>query len=134
MSKLIYALQSKKAEGYIDVCVLVLCALLVIAFAVQALPVFVAKQQLDNFATELAREAEIAGEVGSATRQRERGLRESLGINPTVSWSTHGRIQLNEEFTVTLTLQKNLGLFGGFASFPVTLRAEASGKSEVYWK
>ena len=26
------------------------------------------------------------------------------------------------------------GLFAGFGSFPITLRADATGKSEVYWK
>ena len=27
-----------------------------------------------------------------------------------------------------------IGLFGGFGSFPITLQAQATGKSEVYWK
>ena len=45
-----------------------------------------------------------------------------------------GRIQLNEEVTVTLTHEIDLGLFAGFGSFPITLRADATGKSEVYWK
>jgi hypothetical protein len=31
-------------------------------------------------------------------------------------------------------MDTNIGLFGEFASFPVTLRAQAAGKSEVYWK
>ena len=128
------ALKSKRGEGYIDVCVLVLCAMLVIALAVRVFPVFIAKQQLDTFATELCREAEIVGRVGTETSRREQLLREKTGINPTVSWSRTGRIQLNEEFTVTVTLQTNIGLFGGFGSFPITLRAEADGKSEVYWK
>ena len=57
-------LRSRRGEGYIDVCVLVLCAMLVIALAVQVLPAFIAKQQLDTFATELVREAEIAGRIG----------------------------------------------------------------------
>ena len=39
-------------EGYIDVCVLVVCAMLVLALAVRILPVFVAKQQLDTYAVE----------------------------------------------------------------------------------
>ena len=52
---------SRRGEGYIDVCVLVLCAMLVIALAVKVLPVYVAKQQLDTFAAELVREAEITG-------------------------------------------------------------------------
>jgi hypothetical protein len=128
------ALKSRRGEGYIDVCVLVLCAMLVIALAVRVFPVYIAKQQLDTFAAELCREAEIAGRVGTETSARERLLREKTGIDPTVSWSRTGRIQLNEEVTVTLTLQTDIGLFGGFGSFPVTLRADAGGKSEVYWK
>lgn len=127
-------LRSRRGEGYIDVCVLVLCAMLVIALTVQVLPAFIAKQQLDTFATELVREAEIAGRVGSETNRREQTLREQTGLDPTVQWSDTGRIQLNEEVSVTLTYEIDLGLFAGFGSFPITLRADATGKSEVYWK
>lgn len=127
-------LRSRNGEGYIDVAVLVLCVMLVIAVAVSVLPVFVTKNKLDTYATELCREAEIAGRVGSETTLRGQVLTEKTGLTPNISWSKTGRIQLNEEFTVTLTTQADIGLFGGFGSFPVTLRAEASGKSEVYWK
>jgi len=127
-------LKSKQGEGYIDVAILVLCAMLVIALAVRVFPAYIIKQQVDTFATELVREAEIAGRVGSETTNREILLREKTGITPTVKWSQPGRIQLNEEITVTVTFETNIGLFGGFGSFPVTLRADASGKSEVYWK
>ena len=65
---------------------------------------------------------------------RAAALRESTGLDPVIRWSQTGIIQLNHEVTVTLTLEKDIGLFGGFASFPVTLTAEATGKSEVYWK
>ncbi len=127
-------LKSKQGEGYIDVAILVLCAMLVIALAVRVFPAYIIKQQVDTFATELVREAEIAGRVGSETSNRELLLREKIGITPTVKWSKSGRIQLNEEITVTVTFETNIGLFGGFGSFPVTLRADAAGKSEVYWK
>lgn len=127
-------MKSKRAEGYVDVIVLVLCAVMVLALALKVLPVFVAKQQLDTFATELVREAEVTGRVGSETDRRAAILREKTGIDPDISWSTGGRIQLNGEVTVTLTLQENIGLFGDFGSFPITLRAQAVGKSEVYWK
>lgn len=127
-------LSSRRGAGYIDVCVLVLCAMLVIALAVKVFPVYIAKQQIDTFATELIREAEIAGRVGSETNRREQVLREQTGLNPNISWSRTGRIQLNQEVTVTVTYETNLGLFGGFGSFPITLRSDASGKSEVYWK
>lgn len=127
-------LKCRRGEGYIDVCVLVLCAMLVIALAVQVLPVFIAKNQLDTYATELCREAEISGRVGSETSRRAAVLTEQTGLNPRISWSKTGSIQLGGEITVTLTLEKNIGLFGSFGSFPITLRSQASGKSEVYHK
>ena len=119
-------LLNKKGEGYIDTVVLVLCAMLVIALAVRVYPVYIVKLQLDNFADVLVRSTE--------TSDRERVLNEKTGLYPSVSWSKTGNIQLNEEVTVTLTLERNIGLFGGFGSFPVHLKARASGKSEVYHK
>lgn len=127
-------LKKRPGEGYIDVCVLVVCAMLVIAFALRVLPVFIAKQQLDTYATELVREAEISGRVGSETTLREQVLNERMGITPIVEWSQTGNIQLNHEVTVTVQLNINIGLFGDFGSFPVTLTAQATGKSEAYHK
>lgn len=127
-------LLNERGEGYIDTVVLVLCAMLVITLAVRVYPVYIVKLQLDNFADELVREAEIAGRVGSETSDREQVLNDKTGLHPSVSWSKTGNIQLNEEVTVTLTLERNIGLFGGFGSFPVQLKARASGKSEVYHK
>lgn len=123
----------KPGEGYIDVVVLILCAMLVIGLAVEVMPVYIAKHNLDTYATELVREAEIAGQVGSATSTRASILSERLGITPEVSWSRIGRIQLNEEVTVTCRITMDIG-FGGLGSFPVELVAQATGKSEVYWK
>lgn len=128
------ALKDRRGEGYIDICLLVLVAMLVLALCLKVLPVFVAKQQLDTFATELCREAEISGRVGSETNRRAAVLREKTGIDPDITWSDSGELQLNQEVTVIVTLRMNIGLFDSFGSFPVTLRAQASGKSEVYWK
>ena len=127
-------LRSQRGEGYVDVAVLVLCVMLVLAVAVSVMPVFITKNKLDTYASELCREAEIAGRVGTETTLRAQVLTEQTGLTPNITWSKTGRIQLNEEFTVTLTTQADIGLFGGFGSFPVTLKAEASGKSEVYYK
>ena len=134
LTRLKAKLKDRCGEGYVDVIVLVLCAVLVLALAVKVLPVFIAKQQLDTFATELVREAEISGRVGAEPARRTAVLRERPGLDPAITWSESGRIQLNSEVTVTLTLQTNIGLFGDFGSFPITLRAQATGKSEVYWK
>jgi hypothetical protein len=123
-----------RGEGYIDVVVLILCAMLVVALAVHVLPVYIAKHNLDTYAAELVREAEVAGRVGSETTARAAVLSEKIGIEPHIAWSRTGRVQLNQEVTVTLTYDMQIGLFGGIGSFPVELRAQASGKSEAYWK
>ena len=132
--RLRYILKSQRGEGYVDVIVLVLCAVMVLALAMRVLPVFIQKQQLDTFATELVREAEVSGRVGSETDRRAVILSEQTGLDPEIEWSDGGRIQLNDDITVILTLETNIGLFGEFASFPITLRSQATGKSEVYWK
>lgn len=134
MKKCLKLMQDRKGEGYIDVAVFIICVMLVIALGVKLFPIYITKLQVDNFADELVREAEISGRVGSETSSRQRALEEKTGIHPTVQWSKSGKIQLNEEVTVTVSVQENLGLFGDFGSFPITIRARASGKSEVYWK
>lgn len=113
---------------------LVLAIVMVLALFVKVMPVFIAKQNLDTYATELVRTAEVAGCVGSATTAKNNSLRNETGLTPSVSWSRYGNVQLGQEVTVTLTYQMNIGLFGGFASFPVTLTAKAMGTSEVYHK
>ena len=96
--------RDKRGEGYIDVAVMVLCVMLVIALGVRLFPIFITKMQVDNFADELAREAEISGRVGSETSNRQRVLEERTGIHPTVQWSRTGNLQLNEEVTVTVAM------------------------------
>ena len=112
-------LKDKRGEGFVDVCVLVLAIAMVLSLVVRIAPVFVAKQNRD---------------VGSATNAKAADLREQTGLDPNISWSDTGKIQLGNEVEVTLTTTVNIGLFGEFASFPVTLTAKASGTSEVYWK
>lgn len=125
---------NKRGEGFVDVCVLVLAIVMVLALFVKVMPVFIAKQNLDTYASELVRTAEIAGCVGSATTAKNHSLRGETGLTPSVSWSRYDNIQLGQEVTVTLTYTVNVGLFGGFASFPITLTSKATGTSEVYHK
>ena len=126
-------LKSNRASGYIDVVVIVLSAMMMIALAVSVFPAYIAKSNLDTFAQELCREAEIYGRIGSETSSREIVLKDRLGISPSVKWSKTGKVQLNEEFTVELSLDYDIG-FGGVGSFPVKLQSKATGKSEVYHK
>lgn len=133
MKRLKEILKDQRGEGYVDVVVILLVALLVIALGMKVFPVFVAKNELNTFANELARVAEIEGRIGSATNIKENELEALMGFSPDVSWSTSGRVQLNDEFTVTVTREVDIGFFE-LGSFPITLTAKASGRSEVYWK
>ena len=123
----------KKGEGFIDVAVIVISSMLVIALAVSTFSVFITKNQLDIFASELCREAQIAGRVGAETTTRTNILKEKTGLDPIIIWSKSGDIQLNQEIRVTVKKTVNIG-FGGLGSFPIELIAKSSGKSEVYHK
>ena len=131
---MINIMKNKRGEGFVDICVLVLAVVMVLALVVKVAPVFVAKQNLDIFADELVRTAEIAGNVGSATTAKTNSLKNQTGLNPTISWSKTGNVQLGQEVTVTVTTTVNIGLFGSFGSFPITLTSKATGTSEVYHK
>lgn len=133
MKRLKKILRSTSGEGYIDTVVMVMVAMLVIALAVNVLPVFIIKSELSTFVNEISRVAEIEGEIGSVTSAKENELRIILGINPTVDWSRAGKIQLNETFVVTATKEVDIGFFE-FGSFPITLTSKATGRSEVYHK
>ncbi|GLB31591.1 hypothetical protein LAD12857_35140 [Lacrimispora amygdalina] len=128
-------LKSKRGEGYIDVAIGILCLMLVIAFAVSFLPVFTAKQQLDIFATEIVREAEIRGSTSVSSRISD--LKEQTGRNPSIHWDSDyysgTKVQLNEDIEVTLTDTVDIGFFI-FGSWPIEIQAKATGKSEVYYK
>lgn len=128
-------LREKRGEGCIDIAVGILCLMLVIALAVSLFPVFMVKQQLNRFADEIVRQAEIVGSTSVNRRIEE--LREETGLDPEISWDCDyfegSKVQLNGDIAVTLTCRINLGFFQ-FGSFPVEIRARASGKSEVYYK
>lgn len=135
---MIKLLKEKRGEGYIDTVVIVISAMLVIAFAVKVFPVFVAKNQLNTYANEVMRTAEISGRVGTELSIKTENLKEQTGISPAISWQANyisgtNKVQLNDEITVTVTKTVDIGFFS-FGSFPIELKSKATGRSEVYWK
>ena len=128
-------LKSKRGEGYIDIAIGILCLMLVVALAVSLFPVYTTKQQLDLFAAEIVREAEITG--GTNVSARIDTMRQQTGLNPQIEWNCDyfggSRVQLNGDISVTLTDTVDIGFFF-FGSFPIRIQARASGKSEVYYK
>ena len=131
-------LKCKRGEGYIDTVVIVISAMLVIAFAVKVFPVFIAKSQLNSYANEILREAEVSGRIGSEVAERNLKLKKQTGIDPKIVWeadyiSGTNKVQLNDDITVTATKTVDIGFFS-FGSFPIELTSKATGRSEVYWK
>ena len=128
-------LKSRCGEGYIDVAIGILCLLLVVAFAVTLLPVFTTKQQLDIFATEIVRQAEIVGSTNVSDRIST--MEEQTGLDPQIRWNcdyySGNKVQLNGDIEVVLTDTVDIGFFV-FGSFPIEIQAKATGKSEVYYK
>lgn len=128
-------LRNKKGEGYIDAVIIILIVMIMLAFAVSTLPIFVQKASLNIVADDIARQIEVIGNVDNNTyadaRQIAADLNMSLDtvkIDPQV-----GHINLNEEFEVRITAITTLG-FGPFIKTDLTLESVAIGKSQVYWK
>lgn len=128
-------LKSRRGESYLDVAIGLLCLMLVVALAVSFLPVFTVKQQLDIFANEIVRQAEIAG--GTHVDGRVEQLKMETGLDPKIRWDCEyyngEKVQLNGDIKVTLTETVDIGFFA-FGSFPIDISAKAAGKSEVYYK
>lgn len=128
-------IRDARGEGYLDVAIGVFCIMLVVALVVTLFPVFLKKQQLDTFADEIVRQAEIVGSTDVGARIAQ--LKEETGLDPDIRWECEyysgSRVQLNGDITVTLTDRVDIGFFV-FGSFPIELKAKATGKSEVYYK
>ena len=60
--------KNRRGEGYIDTAVGILCLMLVVALAMVLFPVFMKKQQLDSFAENIVRQAEIVGSTDVSGR------------------------------------------------------------------
>ena len=126
-------LKNNKGEGMIDTVLIVFVVVMMLAFSLSVLPVIIQKSKLDTFSEEVVRFAEIEGKIGSNMNSEINTMKSSTGLNPNINWSKTGKIQLNEEFSLVLTFETDIGFFS-FGSFPITLTSKATGRSEVYWK
>ncbi len=89
---------SRQGSDYVGTTVFIMVMMILLIFIMTVAPVFLRKMTMNNYANELCREAEIAGRVGEETAERLQRLNESTGLNPTVTWSESGRIQIGETF------------------------------------
>jgi hypothetical protein len=128
-------LACKKGQGYIDVVLIVLAAMLVIALAIKVYPAFILKDQLNTLANQILRESQLQGKIEIEYLE----MAKTMGIIPDeVIWEANtfesNKVQFNEDITVTCKANAEIGLFDSFGSFSIPLKGKATGKSEVYWK
>lgn len=136
--KLKNILKNNKGEAYIGYIIGILISLLFLVLSLRVLPVFIAKYQMTKFASEIVREAEISGEIGTKVNKKIESLEETLIAVDTINWDAKfidgtKKINLNDEIKVTLTKEVSIDFYI-FKSPPITLRAVDTGSSEVYHK
>jgi len=132
-------LKSKRGEGYIDVILMVFCAVMVLVLALNTFELLALKQNMDHYGKELIATATTDGQISANITARQQALSTETGINPTLTWNTtyfnasQRTVQFGKKIELTLTLSTKFKGFGLF-SVPVTLTTKHSGLSQRYWK
>ena len=125
--------RDERGEGYLDIVVLVLIAMMIIALGIKVFPAFIAKDRLNTFANQLLRESQTQGMIEIDYSH----IVNEINIE-SVTWEANtlgsNKVQLDELISIMCTSNIEIGLFGDFGSFSIPLRSKATGKSEVYWK
>ncbi|MBQ2469460.1 MAG: DUF4320 family protein [Clostridia bacterium] len=132
-------LLSRKAEGYIDVCVGIIVLLSVLVLTLNIYSFLTLKQDLDEITEQLVEVATTTGCFGDEFNDRVEAMKSQFfDFNVTVSadsWynASYKRVQLGKTMKVTISVQtKLLGL--GVVEIPITATSTRSGLSQHYWK
>ena len=134
-----YIKNNKDGFSFIDTIVAIIVIAMMLTFTLNVYPVLVQKSNLNNFANEIIREAELQGEIGDKLDNRIEELKKETGVNPDkIIWDTTYidgtyKVQLNKVINVTLEKEAKIK-FIDYAPFKVPLTSKATGRSEVYWK
>lgn len=139
MSKFVSLIMNKRGDGYIDVVISILVAMMMIVLILNIFSFMTLKQDMDYFAKEMINCASANGTTSGKVSARYYELMTETGIAPSVTWSTtyfnasQQTVQLGDTIQLTLTLQSSVrGLER--INIPVTLTAKHSGISQKYWK
>ncbi len=119
---------------FIEMAVLVIVCMMLLTMSISYLQIYSKHNLVNSMAHEIARFVEIEGEVSPDVYAEFERLKLATGFsNATVDLDKSGRIPLEERFTVTVSVQQKFGI-GSIKVIPVTVKAIATGRSEVYWK
>lgn len=144
LKRLLSRVKSNRGEMYIDTIISVFVILVILAMVMALLPVFMKKYNLDMMANEISRFIAVSGNTSGIDIDE---LEEDYGIDldawnidiaddaRTAPMDDGGtKIQLADDFTVTIVTHQNVGVGGIIANIQIPLTSVAKGRSEVYWK
>lgn len=129
----------RRGEGYIDMCVGVVCFVMVLVTAINIFSFITVRTELDSIADGLIEAATYEGmfrgrfdEVNELMTEQYGAYGLECGADRYFN-SLYGKVQLGEPMRVTVSKQtyiKGLGVF----RIPVTVSVRKTGLSEKYWK
>lgn len=129
---------SKKAEGYVDVCIATVIFVMLAVIGLNIFSFITLKADMDQIADELIVVATHSGQFGEDFNERDIELLDQyltydMSFGADEFFSSDGKVQLGKTMWVEVyvdTSVKGLGVF----EIPVTLKVKRSGISEVYWR
>ncbi len=132
-------LLSRKAEGYIDICVGIIVLLSVLVLTLNIYSFLTLKQDMDEITEQLIEVATTNGCFGDAFNDRAAALKEqffdfAVAVSAD-SWynASYKRVQLGKTMKVTISVHTKL-IGVGVVEIPITATSTRSGLSQHYWK
>lgn len=135
-----------KGEMYIDTMINVLIICIVLTLCLSVLPILIYKYQLDVMASQISKNISVDGIYSSEQIRDVQNSFGEVGKNADIEIilkkdgkseildiDSNNRIQLADKFTVVVRYDFNVN-FGGMTKRDITLSANSTGRSEVYWK
>lgn len=132
-------LKNNKGQSYIDTVIKFMIFMLLLAFLISVIPMFIYKINQDNFADELMRTAELTGNTNSTdVRTKYDILKNDTNIQPSADWAgtiywSGTQVQLNSNMSLTLTSTYTYQL-ATFLPINITVTSKSTGTSETFWK
>ena len=129
----------KRGEGYIDICVGVICFVAALVVAINIFSFITLRVEMGEIADELIEEATYTGAFSTEFTARSNALKTQYFSFTTETGadkyfnSTYKRVQLGETMWVKISVNtyvRGLGVF----KIPVTVSVKKTGLSEKYWK
>ena len=132
-------LLSRKAEGYIDICVGIIVFLSVLVLTLNIYSFLTLKQDMDEITEQLIEVATTNGCFGDEFNDRAAALKEQFfDFDVAVSadsWynASYKRVQLGKTMKVTISVHTKL-IGVGVVEIPITATSPRRGLSQHYWK